>query len=78
MSQHEIYLNWKKNPVKPPLEIKAESGKHIDCLLFSENIIVNSYDGDKLYVWSADTGEVCIKLKVLKYLSVIAFLIFYQ
>jgi len=63
MRQHNIEMNWRVKPVKPPKVLKGHDDHVITCLQFSGNRIVSGSDDNTLKVWSAVTGK-CLRTLV--------------
>lgn len=59
MRQHQIEMNWRIKPIRPPKVLKGHDDHVITCLQFSGNKIVSGSDDNTLKVWSATTGKVC-------------------
>lgn len=60
MRQHNIKMNWRTKPIRPPKVLKGHDDHVITCLQFSGNRIVSGSDDNTLKVWSAMTGK-CLK-----------------
>lgn len=58
MRQHQIEMNWRIKPIRPPKVLKGHDDHVITCLQFSGNKIVSGSDDNTLKVWSATTGKV--------------------
>ena len=66
MRQHNIKMNWRTKPIRPPKVLKGHDDHVITCLQFSGNRIVSGSDDNTLKVWSAVTGKVIfLFLKIL-------------
>ncbi|CAG0884318.1 unnamed protein product [Darwinula stevensoni] len=63
MRQHNIELNWRSRPIRPPKVLKGHDDHVITCLQFSGNRIVSGSDDNTLKVWSAVTGK-CLRTLV--------------
>ncbi|XP_011499604.1 PREDICTED: F-box/WD repeat-containing protein 7 [Ceratosolen solmsi marchali] len=60
MRQHNIKMNWRTKPIRPPKVLKGHDDHVITCLQFSGNRIVSGSDDNTLKVWSAVTGK-CLR-----------------
>ncbi|XP_014216537.1 F-box/WD repeat-containing protein 7 [Copidosoma floridanum] len=60
MRQHNIKMNWRSRPIRPPKVLKGHDDHVITCLQFSGNRIVSGSDDNTLKVWSAVTGK-CLR-----------------
>ncbi|CAB0029609.1 unnamed protein product [Trichogramma brassicae] len=60
MRQHNIKMNWRTKPIRPPKVLKGHDDHVITCLQFSGNRIVSGSDDNTLKVWSAITGK-CLR-----------------
>lgn len=60
MRQHNIKMNWRTKPIRPPKVLKGHEEHVITCLQFSGNRIVSGSDDNTLKVWSAVTGKVSL------------------
>lgn len=58
MRQHNIKMNWRTKPIRPPKVLKGHDDHVITCLQFSGHKIVSGSDDNTLKVWSAVTGKV--------------------
>ncbi|GAB6033258.1 hypothetical protein CHUAL_012859 [Chamberlinius hualienensis] len=63
MRQHNIEMNWRYRPIRPPKVLKGHDDHVITCLQFSGSRIVSGSDDNTLKVWSAITGK-CLKTLV--------------
>ncbi|CAB4062374.1 FBXW7 [Lepeophtheirus salmonis] len=63
MRQHNIEMNWRIRPIRPPKVLKGHDDHVITCLQFSNNRIVSGSDDNTLKVWSATTGK-CLRTLV--------------
>ncbi|XP_011314214.1 F-box/WD repeat-containing protein 7 [Fopius arisanus] len=63
MRQHNIKMNWRTMPIRPPKVLKGHDDHVITCLQFSGNRIVSGSDDNTLKVWSAVTGK-CLRTLV--------------
>lgn len=63
MRQHQIEMNWRVKPIRPPKVLKGHDDHVITCLQFSGNKIVSGSDDNTLKVWSATTGK-CLRTLV--------------
>ncbi|KAK0180976.1 hypothetical protein PV327_003302 [Microctonus hyperodae] len=63
MRQHNIKMNWRTKPIRPPKVLKGHDDHVITCLQFSGNRIVSGSDDNTLKVWSAVTGK-CLRTLV--------------
>lgn len=62
MRQHEIEMNWRVAPLRPPRVLKGHDDHVITCLQFSGNTIVSGSDDNTLKVWNATSGKVSCNL----------------
>ncbi|XP_058805851.1 F-box/WD repeat-containing protein 7-like [Phymastichus coffea] len=60
MRHHNIKMNWRTKPIRPPKVLKGHEEHVITCLQFSGNRIVSGSDDNTLKVWSAVTGK-CLR-----------------
>ena len=67
MRQHNIKMNWRTKPIRPPKVLKGHDDHVITCLQFSGNRIVSGSDDNTLKVWSAVTGKVSVMTLNLVY-----------
>lgn len=63
LRQHQIEMNWRIKPIRPPKVLKGHDDHVITCLQFSGNRIVSGSDDNTLKVWSAVTGK-CLRTLV--------------
>lgn len=59
MTEENIILNWRENPVQPPMTLSESSDSELHSLHFSGNVIVCG-SNQMIYVWSAVNGRVSV------------------
>lgn len=67
MRHRNIELNWRVRPIPQPRVLKGHDDHVITCLQFCGNRVVSGSDDNTLKVWSATTGKVCSKEKLISF-----------